>query len=118
MDELKELLGRLREGTTGTDIAKTDPYLNALMRQAADALDAEKTRADALTESVKVWQGRTVTIKHRADAAEAERDAFKAALLEISDSLLIADIWEARAIADTVLAQTRDDPAPESAPHP
>lgn len=32
------LIERLEEGTNGTDITKTDPYLNALMRQAATAL--------------------------------------------------------------------------------
>lgn len=31
------MVERLEEGTSGTDITKTDPYLNALMRQAATA---------------------------------------------------------------------------------
>jgi len=37
-DKLKELIKRLREGPFGTDISKTDVYLNTLMNEAADEL--------------------------------------------------------------------------------
>ena len=44
------LMKRLREGTTGTDVAKTDPYLNSVMQRAADEIErlrAEIARKDA-----------------------------------------------------------------------
>ena len=38
-DELQELIKRLKEGPFGTDISKTDVYLNTLMNNAADELE-------------------------------------------------------------------------------
>lgn len=39
-----EIVARLREGTSGSDIAKTDPYLNSLMQKSADEI--ERLRVD------------------------------------------------------------------------
>ncbi len=38
-DELQELIKRLKEGPFGTDISKTDVYLNTLMNNAANELE-------------------------------------------------------------------------------
>ena len=40
-DELQELIKRLKEGPFGTDISKTDVYLNTLMNNAANELEAQ-----------------------------------------------------------------------------
>lgn len=36
---MTDLVKRLREGTTGTDITKTDVYLNKIMNEAAEELE-------------------------------------------------------------------------------
>lgn len=43
------LVERLREGTFGSDITKTDAYLNGLMREAATALEAQAAELAAAT---------------------------------------------------------------------
>lgn len=46
--EVSDLVDRLREGTFGSDITKTDAYLNGLMREAAIALAAKDAKLAAV----------------------------------------------------------------------
>lgn len=66
-----DLIRRLREGTEGTDIAKTDPYLNAVMREAADALEAAEAEVASKSEWIAKQQMDIVILGQMAGRAEA-----------------------------------------------
>lgn len=65
------LVERLREGTFGSDITKTDAYLNGLMREAATALEAQAAElAEAQQQYVDANEAR---IDAEAKLAEARK---------------------------------------------
>lgn len=54
---MDDLVKRLREGTTGTDITKTDVFLNKIMNEAADEIEmlrrVENDAAEWINEKTK-----------------------------------------------------------------
>lgn len=61
---VKSLVTRLREGTHGTDIAKTDAYLDSIMAQAADRLETSEETIKELTASLAA---RTAAVERLSD---------------------------------------------------
>lgn len=53
MSERDGLVARLREGTFGTDITKSDTYLNAITAKAADQIQALKAENQRLRASLQ-----------------------------------------------------------------
>ena len=43
-----DIVERLREGTSGSDVVKTDPYLNSLMQRSADEIERLRTELETI----------------------------------------------------------------------
>lgn len=89
------LIERLREGTTGTDIAKTDPFLNAIMREAADEIerlrrdlaftDQQSEKVEALLEPHVHWDGQPAPAGGEVRALRKALEPFADAVHGLSD---------------------------------
>lgn len=92
---MTDLVKRLREGTTGTDITKTDVFLNKIMNEAADEIEMLRRVENDAAE----W------VEEMAKRLRADNERLRAALLKIANLEYdcVDDVCEAPIIAVAAL---------------